>query len=228
MYQILIVEDELAMLQGLKDNFELEGYTVDTSSNGREAFDKISSNSYNIIILDVMLPELSGFDICKQVRKQGIQTPIILLTAKSEEIDKVLGLEFGADDYLTKPFSLRELLARVKAVLRRTAPASLTVDKEWITIGLLTINFQTYTAQNANLDVKMSHREIDLLNYLYSNKNQTIKRETLMDKVWGMDADVTTRTIDNFIVKLRQKIELNPNEPRIIHTIHGVGYKLIM
>ena len=227
MHHILIVEDELAMQQGLKDNFELEGYRVDTSANGKEALSKIKSITYNLIILDVMLPEMSGFDVCKQVRKEGIQTPIILLTAKSEEIDKVLGLEFGADDYITKPFSLRELLARVKAVLRRSAPIPST-EKEWITIGQLAINFQEYTANNASGEVKMSHREIDLLHYIYNNKNQTVSRETLMEKVWEMDADITTRTIDNFIVKLRQKVEINPNEPRIIHTIHGVGYKLVM
>jgi DNA-binding response OmpR family regulator len=230
MVKILIVEDELAMLQGLKDNLELEGYEVETASDGKAGLDKIRNNNFHLILLDVMLPGISGFDICKTARKEGVRSPIILLTAKGEEIDRVLGLELGADDYITKPFSLRELLARIKAVLRRTnegSPAE--VENSSVkNIGRLKINFSSYMAFEDANEIKMSHKEFELLLFLLNHKNQTISRNDLIDHVWGYDLDVTTRTVDNFIVKLRQKIEINPNEPRIIHTVHGVGYKLVL
>lgn len=229
MYKILIVEDEIPMLQGLKDNLELEGYNVDTASNGKDGLEKIIANTYHLVLLDVMLPGLSGFDVCRTARKEGVKTPIILLTAKSEEIDKVLGLELGADDYITKPFSLRELLARIKAVLRRTGTTDNTLqeNKNVITIGKLTLNFTSYEAHQGTDEIKMSHKEFELLLFLYNHKNQTVSRNDIMDKVWGYDSEMTSRTIDNFIVKIRQKVELNPNDPKIILTVHGMGYKLI-
>lgn len=229
MNKILIVEDEKHMLQGLKDNLEFEGYEVDLAEEGKTGLEKILKNQYNLVLLDVMLPEISGFDICKTARKEGIQTPIILLTAKGEEIDKVLGLELGADDYITKPFSLRELLARIKAILRRTenthsdkSPSGL------VMIGKLSINFKNYEAYIDEKPVKMSHKEFEILHFLYQKANTTVDRDDLMSEVWGIDYDITTRTVDNFILKLRQKIETDSNNPHIILTVHGVGYKMLI
>jgi DNA-binding response OmpR family regulator len=225
MANVLIVEDEIAMLKGLQDNLIFEGYSVDTASNGKEGLQKLLSNKYHLALLDVMLPELSGFDICKTARSKGVKTPIIMLTAKAEEIDKILGLEFGADDYITKPFSLRELLARVRALLRRVATDDST--NQMIQIGNMQVNFTTYIANVMGEEVKMSHKEFEILHYLFTHKNETVDRDNLLDSVWGTDYQPTSRTIDNFILKLRQKIESDLNDPKIILTVHGIGYKLI-
>jgi DNA-binding response OmpR family regulator len=228
MYKILICVDELPMLQGLKDNLELEGYEVDTASDGKVGLEKIRGNQYHLVLLDVMMPGMSGFDVCKTARRENIVTPIIMLTARGEEIDKVVGLEIGADDYITKPFGLRELLARIKAVLRRySSEGNVVADNIIVTIGRLKVNFSSYQATMADIEIKMSHKEFELLHYLFNHKNQVVSRNDLMEKVWGMDFEITTRTVDNFIVKLRQKTEINPNDPKIIITVHGVGYKLI-
>jgi DNA-binding response OmpR family regulator len=229
MKKILIIEDELNMIKGLKDNLAFEGYEVDTAMEGNSGLQKILQEKYDLVLLDVMLPGLSGFDICKTARKEGVNTPIILLTAKGEEIDKVLGLELGADDYITKPFSLRELLARIKAILRRNPAANggLT-DNEFVTIGNIKVNFVTYQAMEGLGEIKMSHKEFEVLHYLYKNRGKTIDRDNLMSSVWSIDYDITTRTVDNFILKLRQKIETDPNNPKIIITVHGIGYKLII
>ncbi len=227
MIKILIVEDEPSMRLGLKDNLEFEGYEVDFAEDGVIGLEKIRENNYNLILLDVMLPNMSGFDVCKTVRKEGIKTPIILLTAKGEEIDKVLGLELGADDYVTKPFSLRELIARIKAVLRRSDDIKNEVNDNEITLGKLKINFVNYTAFENSEEVQMSHKEYEVLNYLWKRKNETVSRDKLLKDVWGEDVYITTRTIDNFILKLRQKIESDTKHPKIILTVHGIGYKLV-
>jgi DNA-binding response OmpR family regulator len=229
MIKILVVEDEAPMLQGLKDNLEFEGYEVDTAADGKSGEEKINTGKYDLIILDIMLPYISGFDLCRNARKADIDTPIILLTAKGEEIDKVLGLELGADDYITKPFSLRELLARIKAILRRTADKNAGGDKpQPIQIGRLTISFRNYEAFEGKDPVRLSHKEFEIIHYLYENANKTVDRDDLMSKVWGIEYDITTRTVDNFIVKIRQKIETDPNSPKLIHTVHGIGYKLVL
>jgi len=225
MSRILIVEDELNMRKGLKDNLEFEGYDVDTAEDGEAGLNKILTNDYNLVVMDVMMPKISGFDVCKTIRKKGITTPVILLTAKGEEIDKVLGLELGADDYVTKPFSLRELLARIKAILRRGE--NFTSNEGLIKIGKLEVDFSSYSAKEENDDVQMSSKEFDILNYFWKNRNKTVSRDNLLNEIWGYDETPTTRTVDNFILKLRQKIENDPNHPKIIITIHGVGYKLI-
>jgi DNA-binding response OmpR family regulator len=227
MQRILIVEDEHAMLMGLKDNLEIEGYEIDIAKDGNTGLSKILENEYDLVLLDVMLPNISGFDICKSVRRNGNRTPIILLTAKGEEIDKVLGLELGADDYITKPFSLRELFARIKAVLRRSEPQTKKPENEQISIGSLEVNFSNYEASIENKSIKMSHKEFEILHYLWKNKNKVISRDDLLDAVWGSDYIPSSRTVDNFILKLRQKLEADPNQPRVILTVHGVGYKLI-
>ncbi len=226
MAHILLVEDEPSMQLGLKDNLELESYQVDIAVDGEIGLQKIISSSYDLVLLDVMLPKLSGFDVCKNARAAGITTPIILLTARGEEIDKILGLELGADDYITKPFSVRELLARVKALLRR---ASSSAPKESaIAIGRLKIEFNTFQAFENGIEIRLSHKEFEILSYLYQNKNKVVSRYNLLEKVWGYDEQPTTRTVDNFVVRLRQKIEVNSNQPKIILTVHGLGYKMVV
>lgn len=228
MINVLIVEDELPMLNGLKDNLEFEGYAVDTAGNGKDGLEKILANKYHLVLLDVMMPGMSGFDVCKAARAKGIMTPVIMLTAKAEEIDKVLGLEFGADDYITKPFSLRELLARIRAILRRTGDAAQQTNAQLLQIGNMQVNFAAYSAFVLGNEVKLSHKEFEILHHLHSHKNETVERDDLLDAVWGTDYQPTSRTIDNFVLKLRQKIEADPNDPKIILTVHGVGYKLIL
>jgi len=229
MSRILIVEDESPMRLGLKDNLELEGYEVSFAEDGKSGLHRVLSETFDLIILDVMLPGMSGFDICKKARKEGIETPIIMLTAKGEEIDKVLGLEIGADDYITKPFSLRELLARIKAILRRYESALNTSNEnDIIKIGNLEVCFKTYDAFQEGASIKMTHKEIEILKFFWENRNKTISRDDLLNKVWGYDEMITTRTIDNFIVKLRRLIEANPSHPKYIISVHGVGYKLVI
>jgi len=228
--KILVVEDEPDIQLGLKYNLQNEGYEVETTGNGREGFEKASKNLFNLIILDVQLPEISGFDICRKLREHNIQTPIIMLTGKTDTFDKVLGLELGADDYMTKPFNVRELLARIKAILRRSHGSdskAKDVENE-VSIGKLKLNFAGYIAlDKENQEVHLSHKEIDIIRYLYNRKNETVSRRELLEKIWGYDETPTTRTVDNFILKIRQKIEDKPNSPKIIHTVHGVGYKLL-
>ena len=229
MKKILIIEDELNMVNGLKDNLEFDGYEVEIAMEGGSGLERILGNKYDLILLDIMLPQISGFDICKAVRKEGINTPIVLLTAKGEEIDKVLGLELGADDYITKPFSLRELLARIKAILRRVQNENEEgLEPEFISIGNIKVNFKNYLAFEGTNEIKMSYKEIGILHYLYMNAGKIIQRDDLMSDVWGIEYEISTRTVDNFILKLRQKIEVDPNNPRIILTVHGIGYKMIL
>ena len=227
MQKILIVEDEPSMRLGLKDNLDFEGYEVDLAEDGEVGLKKILSNQYDLILLDVMLPKISGFDLCKKIRAQGVMTPLIMLTAKGEEIDKVLGLELGADDYVTKPFSVRELGARIKSLLRRSINTGDESFASSIQLGQLEFDFNHYTAKKDGLEIKMSHKEFEILRYLYVHKNTPVDRYELLEKIWGYDEQPKTRTVDNFIVRLRQKIEVNPGNPRIILTVHGAGYKLI-
>jgi DNA-binding response OmpR family regulator len=225
MARILIVEDEPSMLAGLKDNLEMEGYEVETAATGSEGLKKLLERSYHLVLLDVMLPELSGFDVLKQAREHSLRTPVIMLTAKGEEVDRVVGLELGADDYVTKPFSLRELLARVKAVLRRTEADG---DPEAImTLGTLTVDFATYNATRGGVSLEMTPKEFEVLRFLWQHRGRTVSRDQLLTSVWGYDEPVSTRTVDNFILRLRQKVEEDPAHPRHIITIHGTGYKLI-
>ena len=225
MARILIVEDEAQMRRGLKDNLEFEGYEVDTAEDGEVCLILAEKKQYDLILLDVMLPKLSGFDVCKRLRSKGFNRPIIMLTAKGEEIDKVLGLELGADDYITKPFSLRELLARVKAVLRREDRGKNTSIT--VTIGKVDVNFSKFEAFENGKPVTLSHREFEVLKFLWEHENQVVSREDLMNEVWGLGDVTTSRTVDNFILKLRQTIENDPSHPKHILTVHGIGYKYL-
>ncbi len=228
MAHILIIEDEPAMQLGLKDNLEMEGYTVDTADDGEAGLGKLKAGTYDLVLLDVMMPKLSGFDVCKAARAAGVRTPIILLTARGEEIDKVLGLELGADDYITKPFGVRELLARIKAILRRSQPVEAGKDAGITHIGRLAVTFSTFYTEQDGIEIKLSHKEVEILAYLYKHKNEVVSRYDLLEHVWGYEEQITTRTVDNFIVRLRQKAEINPNQPKIIQTVHGSGYKMVI
>lgn len=226
MSTILIIEDDPKMQTGLRDNLEFEGYKVRTEGDGIAGLRTWMDNAFDCVILDVMLPGLSGFDVLRNAREKGVSTPVIMLTAKGEEIDRVLGLELGADDYMTKPFSLRELLARIKAVLRRS-------DREVsagsrVRLGSFEADIDSYDATRDGVEVAMTPKEFEVLKFLWQHRNRTVSRDQLLTNVWGYDESVSTRTVDNFILKLRQKIEENPADPRFIVTIHGTGYKLII
>ena len=225
MEKILVVEDEPDMLMGLQDNLQFEGYQVVTATDGQAALDLALSICPDLIVLDLMLPKLSGFEVCKQVRAKGMDTPIIMLTAKSQEVDKVLGLELGADDYITKPFSIRELLARIKAILRRRQAPPQQIDS--YQFGDVKVDFRKSIAVKGGKTLDLSHYEAGILRILITNKGEPISRNRILDEVWGYELYPTTRTIDNHVVKLRQKIEDDPHNPEHILTVHGMGYKFV-
>jgi DNA-binding response OmpR family regulator len=225
MARILLVEDEPQMQRGLRDNLEFEGHDVTAVGDGNSGYQTLLRESFDLVILDVMLPQMSGFDVVRKTREKGIRTPILMLTAKGEEIDKVLGLELGADDYVTKPFSLRELIARVNALLRRAVPAG--SGDTMMTLGDVKVNFASYSGSKDGKEFSMTSKEFEILKYLWQHRNETVSRDELLTNVWGYDESVSTRTIDNFILKIRQKIEDDFAHPKIIFTIHGTGYKLI-
>jgi len=227
MARILVVEDDPKMQTGLRDNLEFEGYDVEVVGDGKTGLEKALEGEHDLLLLDVMLPKMSGFDVLRTVRERGLQTPAIMLTAKGEEIDKVLGLELGADDYVTKPFGLRELLARVKAVLRRHERSPEGENPEHAKIGTLDVDFAAYSATKGGKPIAMTPKEIEILKYFWLHRNETVSRDKLLTDVWGYDDSVSTRTVDNFILKLRQKIEKDPANPRHIITIHGIGYKML-
>ena len=228
MKRILVIEDEPQMLLGLRDNLELEGYEVSTAADGDEGLQKAASFQPDLVILDVMLPRKNGFDVCRELRARGTATPVVMLTARNQEADKVLGLELGADDYVTKPFSITELLARVRAVLRRTAaraPAVAAADT--YPIGDLEIDFRLHQARRGKQRVEFTAAEFELIRYYVTHIGQVVTREQIPNEVWGYEEFPTTRTIDNFVAKLRQKIERAPHAPEHILTIHGSGYKFV-
>ncbi len=227
MEKILIVEDDPAMQRGLKDNLEMDGYKVVVAGDGEGGLAQMIDNTFDLVLLDVMLPGMSGFDLLKKARERGISVPVMMLTAKGEEVDKVLGLELGADDYITKPFSLRELLARVRAVLRRREGTGPPGGAARIVLGEVTVDFQAYRATHGSESLEMTPKEIDILRFLWEHRNRVVSRDQLLTNVWGYEESVSTRTVDNFILKLRQKIEKDPSRPRHIITIHGIGYKLL-
>jgi len=225
MKRILIVEDDDAIRKALVDDFTFEGFSVDYAVMGNEGLEKAFDPDIDIILLDVMLPEINGFDICKELRKKGIETPIIMLTAKSQEIDKVLGLEFGADDYITKPYSSRELHARVKAVLRRRTGEKENTNESQFRFGEFEINFRKFTCKRKEENINLTTLEFSLLHCLVNKREQVLSRNEILDIVWGEDVMVTPRTVDTHIAKLRKKIEDNPSQPLWIIGFRGVGYK---
>jgi DNA-binding response OmpR family regulator len=223
--KVLIIEDEPNMVLGLKDSCEYEGYDVAVARNGKEGLEKVTTEKPDIILLDVMLPVMSGIDVCRTLRTRGIETPILMLTARSQEIDKVIGLEVGADDYVTKPFSIKELLARIRAHLRRASKQ--VVDLESFIFGDVELNFKKYAARKGGQALELSAREFEILRYLIRRRGEIVTRDQLLDEVWGYRSTPVTRTVDNHIARLRQKIEQDPSEPQHIITVHRIGYRFV-
>ncbi len=223
MRKVLIVEDDQAMAVALRDGFTYEGYAVEVARDGTAGLRLASEKNLDLVILDVMLPKISGIDVCKQLRSGGHNTPIIMLTARGQEIDKVLGLKSGADDYVTKPFSFLELMARVEAVLRRAAKPAETVER--IEFGDVRINFKNLEASKGERPLDLSPREFKIIRYFAEHRGEVVSRDQLLDAVWGYEGMPLTRTVDMHIAKLRQKIEDTSCDPRHIVTVHRVGYK---
>ena len=225
MARILIVEDEPNMVAGLRDNFEYEGYEVIAAPDGVAGLERALNEAPDLVILDVMMPRMSGLDVCKQLKSKRPSVPIIMLTARGQEVDKVVGLELGADDYVTKPFSIRELLARVKAVLRRakTVPK----EQERYSFGQVEVDLKSCQVSRSGQAMDFSSKEFELLKYFLCHPGETLSRDRLLEDVWGYDRFPTTRTVDAHIVRLRQKVEPKPDEPRFILTVHGTGYKFV-
>jgi len=224
--KILIIEDEEDLVKGLKLNLADEGYKVDWASNGEEGLRKAMEETPDLIILDIMLPKKNGLDVCRELRQKHVTIPIIMLTAKGEEIDKVVGLEIGADDYMTKPFSIRELLARIKAHLRREKREAKTIP-ELYCFGDVEIDFTHFKVKHKDKQLDLTSLEVEILKYFIAHQGEVITREALLDKIWGYDIYPTTRTIDNHILKLRKKIETDPSHPKYILSIYGEGYRFI-
>ncbi len=228
MPKVLIVEDDEAMAIALRDGFEYEGYSPLVARDGESALTMAAAEPTDLIVLDVMLPKLSGLDVLRRLRSEGSATPIIMLTARGQEIDKVLGLRLGADDYVTKPFSFMELMARVEAVRRRSSgPSAASTSLESYRFGEVSVNFRTYEARRGSRTLDLSQREFQLLKYLIEHRGQVVAREQLLYAVWGYERIPFTRTVDMHVAKLRKKVEKTPDEPRHIVTVHRVGYKFV-
>ncbi len=224
--KILIIEDELDLVKGIKMNLVDEGYEVDFAINGKEGLEKALKEKTDLILLDIMLPGIDGLEICKELRRNKVDIPILMLTAKGEEIDRVIGLEIGADDYISKPFSIRELLARIKAHLRRENRSVETVPGVF-QLGSMKIDFEHYKVIRKGDEIDLTSLEVDVLRYLIGQDGKVVSRNDLLDKIWGYEKFPTTRTIDNHILKLRKKIEIDPNHPRHILTVYGGGYRFV-
>ncbi|HUI71307.1 MAG TPA: response regulator transcription factor [Spirochaetia bacterium] len=223
--RILVAEDDAAILTGLVDLLEGEGFLVERALDGTEALRRWNEARPDLILLDVMMPEKSGFDVCREIRKRDAATPVIMLTAKGEEIDKVVGLELGADDYVVKPFGANELLARIRAVLRRGRGKGSPKDDRPIEFGNVRVDPRTLKGRRGAKDFEVSPREMSLLRLFSSREGEALDRFTILDEVWGVKYEGTTRTLDQHIACLRKKIEEDPAYPRHITTVHGVGYR---
>lgn len=223
--KILVVEDEPNMVAGLRDNFEFEGYQVITANDGVEGLRRALEESPDLVVLDVMMPRMSGLEVCKQLRAQRASIPIIMLTARGQEVDKVVGLELGADDYVTKPFSIRELLARVKAILRRSSVVPKQQDQH--AFGDVEIDLKRRRVIRSGKPLDISSMEFELLKYFVCHSGETLSRDRLLEDVWGYENYPTTRTVDTHLVRLRQKLEPDPEQPQYFLTVHGTGYRFV-
>ena len=223
MKKILIIEDDPAIRTGLRETLKEEGYSVFEADTGTRGFEMASKNNFDLIVLDLILPGKDGIEICKDLRRDGVRTPIIMVTSRKEEIEKILGLEIGADDYVTKPFSIRELLARVKALIRRSTYELGEIEE--VTFADIKINFLKQEMLKGTNSVKLSATEYRILHYFIDHKGEVISRDKFLDEVWGYDSYPTTRTVDNYILSLRKKIEDDPSNPKHLLTVYTVGYK---
>lgn len=222
---VLIIEDDPAITIGLKKNLKYEGYEVMTVADGQRGLEMAVDKRPDLIVLDVMLPNMSGFEVCKTLKKNEVDIPIIIISAKDQEIDKIMGLDLGADDYMTKPFSVRELVARINAVLRRKKRYERDIDA--FQFGDVAVDFIARTVTKAQKPLDLSPREFDLLAYFIKHPNQVLERRQILNKVWGYDYYGTARTIDNFVTKLRQKVEPDAERPFYLMTVRGIGYKFV-
>jgi DNA-binding response OmpR family regulator len=229
MTTVLAIEDDPAILRGLADNLRFEGYDVITATDGETGYRLQQERKPDLILLDLMLPRMSGFEFCRKLRGEGIQTPVLMLTARSEEPDRVLGLDLGADDYVTKPFSVRELMARVRALLRRSQPSSDGVPAlpDELRFGDTEIDFRSYEARRSGAPVEMTRKEFAILRFLASRAGDVVTRDDLLNEVWGYESYPSSRTVDNHVAGLRAKLERDASQPEHIKTVHGVGYKFI-
>ncbi len=223
--RILLVEDEESLILTLRDRLISEGYDVAVAMDGDTAVETATRKTFDCILLDVALPRKNGFDVCREIRQRGVQTPVLMLTARGQVIDRVLGLKLGADDYVTKPFEMVELLARIEALLRRSK--TLTSSAEMYAFGDIEVDFRAAVAKRNGTPFELSGLELKLLRYLIDHRGAVLTRDELLEKVWGYDATPVTRTVDVHIAALRQKLEANPARPEFIVTVHGVGYKFV-
>lgn len=223
-YKILLIEDEPGLCLTLSDRLQKEGYTVDISNDGESGFNQAANQAYDLIILDLMLPKKSGNDVCRDLRQMGLVTPILMLTARHQTVDKVLGLKLGADDYLTKPFEMLELLARLEALLRRATRTFASAPAVY-QFGSIHVDFRRTEVVRDGETLALSAKEFQLLRYFIDHKGETLSRETLLQEVWGYSAVPYTRTVDVHVAWLRQKLENDPKQPQWIMTVHGLGYK---
>jgi len=226
MSRIIVIEDDLAILRGLRDNLEYESYEVYTATDGEQGYRLIQKHHPHLIVLDLMMPRMSGYELCRKVRSEGIATPILMLTARSEEADRVHGFDIGADDYVTKPFSVPELLARIRAIMRRVQPSTALPDR--LHFDDVSVDFKRFEAKKASQVLKLSRKEFGVLRLLAARVGQVVTRNELLDEVWGHESYPTTRTVDNHIASLRSKLEDDSSKPRHLITVHGVGYKLVL
>ncbi|HEY2933363.1 MAG TPA: response regulator transcription factor [Acidobacteriota bacterium] len=225
MTTVLVVEDDPSILRGLADNLRCEGYDVLTASDGETGRKMQQEKSPDLIVLDLMLPRVSGLELCRKLRADGVQTPILMLTARSEEADRVLGLDLGADDYVTKPFSVRELMARIRAILRRTQTQTNLPDE--LRFADVEIDFRKYEARRRGSPVEMTRKEFAILRLLAARAGEVITRDELLNEVWGFESYPVSRTVDNHVAGLRAKLERDASRPEHIKTVHGVGYKFV-
>ena len=223
MKTILVIEDDISILRGLKDNLEYEGYAVITETNGTKGLQIALKKKPDLILLDIMLPGINGYEICRKVKKEKPELPVIMITARGSEMDKVSGLDIGADDYITKPFSIPELLARIRAVLRRTVQSPEIPDN--YSFGRVKLDFKKYQAFRDDQEIKLSRKEFAIMEYFIRHEGEAVHRHDLLNEVWGYEAMPTTRTVDNFILDLRKKLEEDPSKPVHIISVRDVGYK---
>jgi len=224
--RILVIEDESSLRMAIRDELEFEGFEASVAENGITGLERILAEAPDLVILDLMLPGKSGFEICREVRGQGMDTPIIMLTARAQEVDRVKGLELGADDYVIKPFSLAELVARIRAVLRRTQPTSRAEEAEILQIGELKLDVRKQEAFVGGKQIELTHKEFQLLEFLLRHPGEVISRDEFLSRLWGEEIYVTPRNVDTHMASLRKKIEEDADQPRYILSVRGAGYKL--
>ena len=222
---ILIIEDDISILRGLKDNLSFEGYQVITATDGRVGLTQALERQVDLLLLDIMLPGMNGYEICRRLKKEKPDLPIMMITARGSEMDTVAGLDIGADDYISKPFSIPELLARVRAMLRRSSTEDVEINT--YAFGDVSMDFKKYETKIRHKEVELSSKEYAIMKYFIEHEHEVVHRDDLLEKVWGFDITPTTRTVDNYILDLRKKLEPDPSNPRHILTIRGAGYKFV-